>query len=968
MGHQTGMYARRSRQPLRGKSTGIVVLDVRLLMLLSCLVSSSSIPTSARKLLAEIRWSTCKRGTPVDFRYLIGKTFEASLGPEVAHGDATLAGFQSRSEFSYCSTLRHAGFECQDSDANLAHSVNHNECSRIFAFLERTLDLTKIERWQRIASQIPTVGSTDVLTEHRADLLKLELSRHLASFLSVRSKIDTETIIQVVESYVEDADLKSFSETDENSEMCSASLDCSPEFWRVCANSTGSEEMLVDISYSDALRLEVQSAKSKIWSHLERFLMACAKDAYLFVLAREPSSSESDAFVADMKDGKGYRNLAQELRATDEYRTKCSTAPCTSKARNVVESMFLDVLLRPVDPSGVQSYGNELHDGLHVRKLRSILQESEEYKNLCLKGGEELCGPARKSVQMLYRQVLGREPDAQGLAGYARHIVNKELTEAELRREFESSEEYLYGVGLRKRALTILESLKRSYEECSHVKDANDSYWQGRWCDRSGCEDNGVFECSSYPYKLYLQTEFALSTSNPQLSDDSVSLYETHLRNVTREYISKLGRFPDRRTVGRVASKETSWEALTTGLLESEERRTNIASRMEPASVQAWRSKIEILANLMQAHALKIPQELVDCFSEDARTFRSDVGGPDSCMQVGRVLARLQSEWNEKAPLLGLSSQSSDRRMVPIAIYVHERPKYFRAVIEGLKAVKRIEDSVVIVVSMDSVHAEMIEIALSVDFAPLRIIFHPVNEDLIKNHPILAVKLHWIWLQDMLWNSVPETKAWDGDIALLEEDHVVTPDYLLLLDHLLVLKREACPRCWGVTVRWACMPGDAGVTEQDAWKLCRSHTFINTGIAFNRTTYLHIKRSDFDFFPDGWDWSLFHLAQTGQMPDMILGPAVSRLSNVGHEGVTVEQGDDDVLLKQLDYAVVSHTSSSAFQASKLWLDTETRNQFLPPSWEPLYLGSVGFLWPQPFQYVLDSTLPQRRKAAITSDS
>ena len=31
-------------------------------------------------------------------------------------------------------------------------------------------------------------------------------------------------------------------------------------------------------------------------------------------------------------------------------------------------------------------------------------------------------------------------------------------------------------------------------------------------------------------------------------------------------------------------------------------------------------------------------------------------------------------------------------------------------------------------------------------------------------------------------------------------------------------------------------------------------------------------------------------SQTGQMPDMILGPAVSRLSNVGHEGVTVAQG------------------------------------------------------------------------------
>lgn len=66
---------------------------------------------------------------------------------------------------------------------------------------------------------------------------------------------------------------------------------------------------------------------------------------------------------------------------------------------------------------------------------------------------------------------------------------------------------------------------------------------------------------------------------------------------------------------------------------------------------------------------------------------------------------------------------------------------------------------------------------------------------------IVAIKSHWLWLQDMIWETIPETKSWNGDVALLEEDHVVTPDYLQMLTVLLETKTRDCPRCWGVCVR-----------------------------------------------------------------------------------------------------------------------------------------------------------------------
>ena len=51
---------------------------------------------------------------------------------------------------------------------------------------------------------------------------------------------------------------------------------------------------------------------------------------------------------------------------------------------------------------------------------------------------------------------------------------------------------------------------------------------------------------------------------------------------------------------------------------------------------------------------------------------------------------------------------------------------------------------------------------------------------------------------------------------------------------------------------------------------------MNTGLAFDRGVRERVLASDFAAFPDGWDWALFHLAQTGQIPDCQLGPAVRR--------------------------------------------------------------------------------------------
>ena len=68
-------------------------------------------------------------------------------------------------------------------------------------------------------------------------------------------------------------------------------------------------------------------------------------------------------------------------------------------------------------------------------------------------------------------------------------------------------------------------------------------------------------------------------------------------------------------------------------------------------------------------------------------------------------------------------------------------------------------------------------------------------------------------------------------------------------------------------------------THTHSLSLSLSHTHKHYIRKYDGAVYVCYKKkkSDFEAFGDGWDWSLFHLAQTGQMSDMMLGPAVSRV-------------------------------------------------------------------------------------------
>ena len=151
-------------------------------------------------------------------------------------------------------------------------------------------------------------------------------------------------------------------------------------------------------------------------------------------------------------------------------------------------------------------------------------------------------------------------------------------------------------------------------------------------------------------------------------------------------------------------------------------------------------------------------------------------------------------------------------------------------VLEHLLVMKDKERIPILIISLDDVSADMVSLVEqhAPRVAPTLLLFHPGHLGDRPVQPLLAIKRHWLWLQRQIWTQIPETKGRHGDVILLEEDHLVSPDFLVVMEVLLALKNEGrvCPRCWGVSARYGCAEG---MQASDVFAICRSSSVINTG-------------------------------------------------------------------------------------------------------------------------------------------
>ena len=108
-------------------------------------------------------------------------------------------------------------------------------------------------------------------------------------------------------------------------------------------------------------------------------------------------------------------------------------------ADRIVRRAYQDILGREPDDQGLAKYRNEmLRNGWTERQVRDALMKSPEYR-------EKNTMTRDKAVELVtraYRNVLGRDPDPAGLESYVQGVLRNKWTEADVARELRKSDEY----------------------------------------------------------------------------------------------------------------------------------------------------------------------------------------------------------------------------------------------------------------------------------------------------------------------------------------------------------------------------------------------------------------------------------------------------------------------------------------------------------------------------------------------
>jgi hypothetical protein len=138
--------------------------------------------------------------------------------------------------------------------------------------------------------------------------------------------------------------------------------------------------------------------------------------AYHDLLERAPDPAGREHYRQLIQQGFTEEQVHAHIRESVEYRV---TLPDAKTAR-----AYREILGREPDPSGRESYRKKLVDkGWTENDVKNDLRRSVEFRSRSV---EEI-------VRRVYREVLGRDPDPDSLARYARSMREQGWTETQLR-------------------------------------------------------------------------------------------------------------------------------------------------------------------------------------------------------------------------------------------------------------------------------------------------------------------------------------------------------------------------------------------------------------------------------------------------------------------------------------------------------------------------------------------------------
>lgn len=179
-------------------------------------------------------------------------------------------------------------------------------------------------------------------------------------------------------------------------------------------------------------------------------------EAFEDVLDREPSDRELRRY-RDLMEDEGWteRDVREDLRERGDDRRHSRRAH--EDPEKVIRRAYDDVLHREPDAEGLRLYRSRMiDDDWSEHDVREALRESPEYATRSREFAEE-------TVRRAYEDVLGREPDARGLASYRDKVLNDGWDEDDVREALRKSPEHRQKEQMTREQAE--EIVRRAYEE-----------------------------------------------------------------------------------------------------------------------------------------------------------------------------------------------------------------------------------------------------------------------------------------------------------------------------------------------------------------------------------------------------------------------------------------------------------------------------------------------------------------------
>jgi TorA maturation chaperone TorD len=203
------------------------------------------------------------------------------------------------------------------------------------------------------------------------------------------------------------------------------------------------------------------STLSKILGGLAESLEAAENDeairrAYRDALDRDPSEQELRRYRVRMKeDYWSEADVRNDLRKREDYYRPSEGR--VSDPERIIRRAYEDILHREPDPEGLRLYRSRMiDDNWTERDVREALRKSPEQAGRAQESAD-------KVIRRAYQDVLGREPDYNGLVSYRNKVLDHGWTEHDVEEALRGSPEYR-----QKNALTESQAqdiVRRAYEE-----------------------------------------------------------------------------------------------------------------------------------------------------------------------------------------------------------------------------------------------------------------------------------------------------------------------------------------------------------------------------------------------------------------------------------------------------------------------------------------------------------------------